>query len=68
MTAHIQFGSKKIDFRVAYSDRRSLGITVTPNLDVLVNAPVDSSLDKIKEKIRKKAPWIIKPQLRIMFT
>ena len=62
MTAHIQFGSKKIDFRVAYSDRRSLGITVTPNLDVLVKAPVDSSLDKIKEKIRKKAPWIIKQQ------
>jgi len=62
MTAAIQFGSKQINFMVVYSNRKTLGITVTPDLDVLVNAPVDSSLDKIKEKILKKAPWIIKQQ------
>lgn len=62
MTDHIQFGSKKIVFRFEYSNRKSLGITVTPNLDVVVKAPPDTSLDKIKEKLRKKAPWIIKQQ------
>ena len=62
MTASIQFGSKQIDFHVEYSDRKTLGITVTPDLDVLVKAPVDSSLDKIKEKLHKKAPWIIRQQ------
>lgn len=62
MTASIQFGSKTIDFLVEYSTRKTLGITVTPDLDVLVKAPMDSSLDKIKEKLLKKAPWIIRQQ------
>jgi len=62
MNLHIQFGSKQIDFKLEYSNRKSLGITITPNADVLVKAPLDTSLDKIKEKLRKKAPWIIKQQ------
>ncbi len=62
MNTSIQFGRKKIDFFVVYSARKTLGITVTPNLDVLVKAPIDSSIDKIKEKLKKKAPWIIKQQ------
>jgi predicted metal-dependent hydrolase len=62
MTAAIQFGSRTIDFRLEYSDRKSLGITVTPEMEVLVKAPTDTSIEKVKEKIRKKAPWIIKQQ------
>lgn len=62
MTAAIQFGSRTIDFRLEYSDRKSLGITVTPEMEVLVKAPADTSLEQVKEKIRKKASWIIKQQ------
>lgn len=62
MTEAIQFGSKTIDFRLEYSDRKSLGITVTPEMEVLVKAPIDTSMEKVKDKIRKKAPWIIKQQ------
>ena len=62
MTEAIQFGSKTIDFRLEYSDRKSLGITVTPEMEVLVKAPTDTSMEKVKEKIIKKAPWIIKQQ------
>jgi len=62
MTTSILFGSKQIDFHVEYSDRKTLGITVTPDMDVLVKAPIDSSLEKIKKKLHKKAPWIIKQQ------
>lgn len=58
----IQFGSKQIDFSLEYSNRKSLGITVTPELSVLVKAPIDTSLEKVKEKLRKKAPWIIRQQ------
>lgn len=58
----INFGSKTIDFLLEYSDRKSLGITVTPEMEVLVKAPLDTTVEKIKEKIRKKAPWIIKQQ------
>jgi predicted metal-dependent hydrolase len=62
MTSTIQFGSKQIDFHLEYSDRKSLGITVKPDLSVLVKAPVDTSLERVKEKLRKKAPWIIRQQ------
>ena len=62
MRSHIKFGSKKIDFKLEYSDRKSLGITVTPDLFVLVKAPTNASLEKIKEKLLKKAPWILKQQ------
>lgn len=62
MTSSIQFGSKQIDFRLEYSNRKSLGITVKPDLSVFVKAPVDTSLEKVKEKLRKKAPWVIKQQ------
>jgi predicted metal-dependent hydrolase len=62
MTSFIQFGSKQIVFHLEYSNRKSLGITVKPDLSVLVKAPVDTSLEKVKEKLRKKAPWIIRQQ------
>jgi predicted metal-dependent hydrolase len=62
MLEAIQFGSRTIDFRLEYSDRKLLGITVTPEMEVLVKAPVGTSIEKVKEKIKKKAPWIIKQQ------
>lgn len=62
MIAHIQFGSKQIDFKLEYSNRKTLGITVTSDMDVKVTAPAGSSLEMIKEKLRKKAPWIIRQQ------
>lgn len=62
MRSHIQFGSKRIDFKLEYTDRRSLGITVTPDLLVIVKAPAGSTLDQVKIKLQRKAPWIIKQQ------
>lgn len=62
MMYSIEFGSKKIDFALEYSDRKSLGITVTPDLYVRVKAPFDTSLEKVKGKLKRKAPWIIKQQ------
>ena len=62
MKSSIQFGSKQIDFRLEFTNRKSLGITVTPDLYVLVKAPIETSFEKVKEKLKKKAPWIIKQQ------
>lgn len=62
MKSAIQFGSKKIDFHLEYSNRKTLGITVKPDLSVMVRAPVDTSLEKVEEKLRKKASWIIRQQ------
>lgn len=60
MTDYIEYGSKRINFRLEYSGRKTLGITVTHDLEVLVKAPVDTTIDVVKERLRKKAPWIIR--------
>jgi predicted metal-dependent hydrolase len=62
MTSSFQFGSQAIGFRVEYTDRKTLGITVTPELEVIVRAPVNTSMEKIKSKLKPKAPWIIRQQ------
>jgi predicted metal-dependent hydrolase len=62
MMDFIQFGSREIPFKLIYSKRKSLGITVTPEMQVHIRAPYNASIDKIKQKIRKRAPWIIKQQ------
>lgn len=62
MKQFITFGSQTIAFELELSERKSLGITVTPEMEVRVKAPVGSSLEKVEEIIRKKAPWIIKQQ------
>lgn len=58
----IQFGSKTIDFQLVYSARKSLGVTVTPEMEVVVKAPAGASIEKIKQKLRDKAPWVLKQQ------
>ena len=60
MAEFIQFGSRRIEFCLQFSDRKLLGITVTPEMEVLVKAPLQTTIEKVKEKVRKKAPWIIK--------
>jgi predicted metal-dependent hydrolase len=62
MKDSISFGSRQIAYQIIYSDRKTLGITVRPDQSVIIKAPADAPLDKIKEKILKKAPWIIRQQ------
>ena len=58
MTETIQFGSKQIDFRLEYSDRKTLGISVTSDLEVFVKAPVNTSIEKVKENELENAKEI----------
>lgn len=60
--AFIQFGSKRIDYQLKYVDRKTIGITVTPDMEVLVKAPIGITVQKISDTVRKRAPWIIKQQ------
>lgn len=62
MKSSIQFGSKTIDFQLQFSERKTLGVTVTPEMEVLVKAPNNTPLELIQERVKKKAPWIIKQQ------
>jgi predicted metal-dependent hydrolase len=58
----IDFGSRKIVYSILYTNRKTLGITVNPNMEIIVKAPENASVDLIAEKVRKRAAWIIKQQ------
>lgn len=57
---NIQFGSATIAYVLRYSERKSLGITVTPEMEVVVTAPEGTAIEKIEAKLVKRAPWIIR--------
>jgi len=51
---------QNIDFKVVYSGRRSLGISVLPDSTVIVRVPYRTSLKTINRIVQEKATWIIK--------
>lgn len=62
MKDSFQFGSKVIDYQITYSDRKTLGITVTPESEVIIQAPLEAKKERIQEILYKRAPWILKQQ------
>lgn len=61
MTAYsISYGKHRILFNVLFRKRKTLEINVYPDLRVTVVAPLRTPLDKIKEKVKKRAFWIQK--------
>lgn len=62
MKCSIDFGSKKIKYTLLYTKRKTLGITVNPDMEIVVKAPENSAIELVEAKVRKRAPWIIKQQ------
>lgn len=62
MSGEITFGTVSILYKVTFSQRKTLGITVTPDGGVLLNAPIDTPQNKIEQKLLKRASWIVKQQ------
>jgi predicted metal-dependent hydrolase len=59
----IQYGNRKISFRIERSNRRkTLGIYVTPKAEVVIRSPQSLRVDEIKELVRGRARWIIEKQ------
>ncbi|CUJ30342.1 M48 family metallopeptidase [Cognatishimia activa] len=56
----VEFGQNTITFDLVRRERKTLSISVHPDLAVEVFAPIDATFDKIAEKVRKRAPWIQK--------
>ncbi len=63
MMESIQFGSKTIQFSIERVHRKTLAISVHPDLRIVAKAPINAELDVIKLKIKKRSPWIIKQQV-----
>jgi predicted metal-dependent hydrolase len=56
----IQFGSRTIAFTLLFQNRKTLGIKVFPDSAVQVIAPLDAQEPTILQKVKTKAPWILK--------
>lgn len=56
------FGGERIEFRLRRTNRRTLAITVRPDLEVLVAAPRKAALETVLGKVRKRAGWIRRQQ------
>lgn len=58
----VRYGAETIHFGLKHTRRKSLAISVLPDLSVAVTAPHDSPLELIRKKVKKRAPWILKQQ------
>jgi predicted metal-dependent hydrolase len=58
----LTYGDGQIAFRLVRRDRKTLAISVNPDARVEVIAPMDATLEKVYEKVRKRAPWIQRQQ------
>ncbi|MFN9790267.1 MAG: M48 family metallopeptidase [Holosporales bacterium] len=63
MTHAIPYGSAHLIFSLERRTRKTLAIHVYPSGAVSVIAPFDAPLEKIHEKVKKRAAWITRQKL-----
>ncbi len=56
----VNFGSATIRFEVEYRPRKHIGITVRPDLRVLVAVPEGTPIALVRDRVKKRAPWILR--------
>ena len=60
--ASVTYGDFQIAFRLVRRDRKTLAISGNPDAGIEVIAPMDAPLEKVFERVRKRAPWIQRQQ------
>jgi predicted metal-dependent hydrolase len=60
LSEHKIFRIEELEFKVIYSRRRSIGISVLPDSSVIVRVPRLTSLKTIDRIVREKYTWILK--------
>lgn len=58
----VQYGETTIQYTLSYAARKTLAISVAPDLQVSVSAPTDTALETIEARVRRRAPWILRQQ------
>lgn len=58
----ISYGDSAIEFEIIRSDRKTLDISVHPNQQVTVKAPIDALTEDIDRRVKNHARWILKQQ------
>ena len=55
----VQYGTKKIEFKVEFRNRKTTSISVEPPNNILVVAPLNTKEEDIKEAVKSKGAWIV---------
>jgi len=58
MIYSFDYGATQIAVNITFSQRKRLSITVHPNLQITAKAPDDIPQEQIKERLKKRGPWI----------
>jgi hypothetical protein len=56
----IQYGATVIDYDIEFAKRKTLSICVKPDGSVILKAPVDATLEAVRQKMHKRANWILR--------
>ncbi len=56
----LNFDGKRIPFRVEYRQRKTLAITVHPELRLEVVAPEGTMSEQVLPRVEKRAGWILR--------
>ena len=62
MKAEVDYGTTHIEFTIERAARKTLAIEVHPDTSVQVIAPIDTSVDAIKQKVLGRSKWIAQQQ------
>jgi|AntRauTorckE5430_2_1112549.scaffolds.fasta_scaffold01813_2 hypothetical protein len=58
MQKQLEYGTTTLDYDLAYADRKTLGVRVSPEGEVSVTAPEGTEMATIEKKLLSKAAWI----------
>lgn len=56
----IKYGNRIISYSVIYTKRKTLEIAVHPDSSIVITAPQKCDMNRIREKVKKRAKWISK--------
>jgi predicted metal-dependent hydrolase len=58
----VKFGSQTIEYELVFMPRKTLAISVHPDLNVTVKAPDGTKLEDIEKKVHNRSKWILNQQ------
>jgi predicted metal-dependent hydrolase len=58
MRKQFQYGKYLYEYSIKFEDRKTLSLTVTPRLEIVVKAPKDTGIEKIERFLKKKWIWL----------
>lgn len=56
----VNYGKEQVQFNVLYSARKTLGIEVYPDSNVLVKAPVGTDPAEVQKRVFRRVRWILR--------